>query len=289
MSFARPGALPPEQAPDPGWSQSLSSGAAGLALLHIGYAHAGLTDWACAHQWVQAMTSHPVAAHPSACLFQGAPAVAFVLRTAALPAYTPVLHALDEHVTAITRARLVAAHERIDLGELPALREFDLINGLTGLGAYLLQALRTGPRHHNGELLREVLAYLIRLTGPITVEDTVLPGWWTENGPSDRPDSRWPGGHANLGLAHGIAGPWALLSAAMISGLTVPGHTEAIEHITRFFSTWSGGWPATPWWPGLLSAREWGNGVLDQPGPQQPSWCYGTPGVLHAHHLAAQA
>ncbi|MBP2471791.1 hypothetical protein JOF53_000663 [Crossiella equi] len=111
----------------------MSHGAAGLALLHIGYAQAGLDDWETTHQRVTAMTNHPVTAYTGTCLYRGAPTVALVLRTAALPAYDRVLHTLDEHVTAITRARLAAAHERI---ELPALREFGLINGLTGLGVY---------------------------------------------------------------------------------------------------------------------------------------------------------
>ncbi|HEU0087971.1 MAG TPA: lanthionine synthetase LanC family protein [Pseudonocardiaceae bacterium] len=157
MTFTRPGTPPPEQPPAPGWGQSLSTGAAGLALLHIGHAHTGLGDWATAHQWVKAMTSEPVAAHSDACLYRGVPAVAFVLRTAGLPAYTGVLHTLDEHIAAITRMRLEAAHERIDRGELPVLREFDLIHGLTGLGVCLLQALHADPHHPGGDLLRDVL------------------------------------------------------------------------------------------------------------------------------------
>jgi len=32
----------------------------------------------------------------------------------------------------------------------------------------------------------------------------VLPGWWTASGPDDRPSQSWPGGHGNLGMAHGI-------------------------------------------------------------------------------------
>ncbi|GDY31936.1 lanthionine synthetase C family protein [Gandjariella thermophila] len=286
--YTSPGTLPPEREPTPDWGQSLSGGA-GLALLHIAYAHAGIGDWPTAHKWVKAMTAHPVAAHAEASLYQGAPAVAYVLRTAGQPAYTPVLARLDQHVAEITRTRLVRGHERIDRGALPELREFDLINGLTGLGVCLLQAVHADPNHPGGEPLRDVLTYLVRLTGQITVNGVALPGWWTANGPSGRSDPRWPGGHANLGMAHGIAGPLALLSAAMIGGITVPGHADAIELTDWFLNFWRCGPETGPWWPGMISAREWANAATDQPGPQRPSWCYGTPGLARALHLAAQA
>lgn len=289
MTYTDPHCLPPEHAPAPGWGQSLANGTAGLALLHIAYAHAGVGAWAIAHQWVKAMTCGGVAADPDASLYRGAPAVAFVLRTAGLPAYRGVLHELDEHIAVITRTRLEAAHERIDRGELPALREFDLINGLTGLGVCLLQAVHADPHQPGAASLRDVLAYLVQLTGQITVDGATLPGWWTANGPSGHPDPRWPGGHANLGMAHGIAGPLALLSAAMIGGITVPGQADAIELTDWFLTSWRCGPEASPWWPGMISAREWANAAVEQPGPQRPSWCYGTPGLARALHLAAQA
>ncbi|ONI85772.1 hypothetical protein ALI22I_28445 [Saccharothrix sp. ALI-22-I] len=262
----------------------MSFGAAGIALLHVAHAHAGLTDWIAAHRWVAAMTRGPVTAHPDACLFRGAPAVAFVLRAADRPAYTSAIDTLDRHVTRLVRQRLDAAHQRIDRGRLPRLREFDLINGLTGLGAYLL--------HQGGDdaLAREVLSYLVRLaTEPVTVDGEDLPGWWTDNTPADLPSPQWPGGHANLGIAHGIAGPLALLAHATIGGITVPGQAEAIDRISRWLDRWQCGTLTRPWWPGTIRPTEWRTGSVDQHGPQRPSWCYGTPGLARAQQLAALA
>ncbi|MFD4254534.1 lanthionine synthetase C family protein [Amycolatopsis thermoflava] len=289
MTSVVPHTASPEHASAPGWRQSLGNGAAGQALLHIARAHAGTGNWATAHRWVKTMTADPVAADPEACLYRGAPAVAFVLRAAGLPAYRGVLRALDEHLAAITRTRLERAHTRLDRGELPVLREYDLINGLTGLGVCLLQSVLVDPNHRARDPLRDVLTYLVQLTGPITLDGATLPGWWTPTGPSGHPDPRWPGGHANLGMAHGIAGPLALLAATMISGITVAGQPEAIERTDRFLSSWRCGPKTSPWWPGLISRREWRKAAVDQPGPQRPSWCYGTPGLTHARHLAAQA
>jgi hypothetical protein len=277
-------APPPEHDPSPDWSQSLSNGAAGIALLHVARARAGIDGWGTAHQWVTAMTRSPVVADPYACgLFRGAPAVAFVLRVADRPAYVTALATLDEHITALTRARLDRAHERIERGQLPELREFDLINGLTGIGVYLLQANDT-------DLLREVLSYLVRLAvEPVIVDGERLPGWWTSHGPAGQPSPAWPGGHSNLGLAHGISGPLALLATAMRLGGTVPGHAGAIEKICAELDRWRCGTPGRSWWPGMISPTEWKTCAVGQPGPQRPSWCYGIPGQAFAQQQAALA
>ena len=113
----------------------------------------------------------PVTTHPDARgLHRGAPAVAFTLHAAVRPEYAMPLQVLDEHITQLTRHRLQQAHQRIDNGKLPALRECDLIRGLTGIGAYLLH------RHPRDPLVRDVLAYLVRLTQPIHADDQTLPG-----------------------------------------------------------------------------------------------------------------
>ncbi|NUT50881.1 MAG: lanthionine synthetase C family protein, partial [Saccharothrix sp.] len=243
-----------------------------------------LTDWSAAHRWVAAMTRGPVTAYPDACLFRGAPAVAFVLRAADRPSYTAAIDTLDGHIATLITQRLDAAHRRIDQGLLPRLREFDLINGLTGLGVYLLH------QDGDGVLVREVLSYLVRLaTEPVTVDGDKLPGWWTDNEPADRPSPQWPGGHANLGIAHGIAGPLALLAHAMIGGTTVPGQAEAIDRICHWLDRWRCGTATRPWWPGTIRPTEWRTGSVDQHGPQRPSWCYGTPGLACAQQLAALA
>ncbi|WP_422646980.1 lanthionine synthetase C family protein [Actinoalloteichus caeruleus] len=273
-------------AADPGPpGDSLGDGAAGMALLSFERARTGdPAAVAVAHQWAKRMTTGTVAAHPDiAGLYRGAPAVAFALHTADQPAYARALVALDEHITMLTRHRLRAAHDRIDAGKLPAVREFDLISGLTGIGTYLLHSDR-----HPG-LLREVLAYLVRLTHPVQVDGETLPGWWSASPPTDRPAGDWPGGHGNLGLAHGAAGPLALLATAMRHGNTVPGHQAAMATIGDWFDRLRVGAGRDAWWPGRITLAEQRTGVTAQDGPQRPSWCYGTPGQARAQHLAALA
>jgi len=274
---------PPRSEPAPGWNQSLSTGAPGIALAHIAAARAGDGDWKTVHGWAAAMTRASVLAAPDACgLFHGAPAVAFALHAAGHPAYAEALDILDAHIAAVTRTRLRAAHARIDVEQLPRLREFDLISGLTGLGAYLLH------RHGEGELLEEVLAYLVRLVRPIRTDSgEVLPGWWSSDGPDGRPCSE--GGHGNLGIAHGVSGPLALLATAMRHGIIVSGQAEAVAQISAWLDDLRRGTPEAPWWPETISRAERRTGALRQPGPGRPSWCYGTPGLARAQQLAALA
>lgn len=223
------------------------------------------------------MVAEPVMAHPDeANLFEGAPAVAFTLTAIGK---TRALATLDGHVEAITRIRLDAAHRRIDCGVLPATREFDLISGLTGLGAYLLHW------HGEGVLLRDILAYLVRLTEP---RPDGLPGWWALDGPTG-PGPDWRGGHGNLGMAHGIAGPLALLALTMRRGVTVDGNADAMRRICRWLDQWRCGEPPRAWWPGAITRAEHDQGVPRCRSPYRPSWCYGTPGLARAQQLAALA
>jgi lantibiotic biosynthesis protein len=277
-------ARPPDD-PAPGWCQSLYTGACGIALLHIEYAWTGIGDWGTAHEWAAAITRDPVTAHPDACgLGRGAPAVAFTLHAAGRPGYAATLATLDEHITTLTRDRLRRAHERIDASRRPSLREFDLIRGLTGIGVHLLH------RHGGGALLAEVLSYLVRLTEPLKTGDgETLPGWWSDNAPDDRPSARWPGGHGNLGLAHGIAGPIALLASAMRRGINVTGQAGAIDRACAWLDRWRGGAAPRAWWPETISAPEHRAGTVGQAGPGRPSWCYGTPGLARAQQLAGLA
>ncbi|MGW2886422.1 lanthionine synthetase C family protein [Streptomyces griseoruber] len=271
----------------PGWGQSLYSGAAGVALLHAVRAHTGEDDRDALRPWAAAMVKGPIQAAPEACgLYEGAAAVAYVLSFTHTNTAARALTTLDGHLADVTRHRLGQAHTRIDRGALPTLGEYDLISGLTGLGAYHLH------RGHQTELC-DILAYLVRLTDPLTVESQSLPGWWTSDSPDLRPSPQWPGGHGNLGLAHGITGPLALLATARRHGHMVPGQTRAMTRICDWLDQWrtttGTGTGSRTWWPGLITRDEHRRGKLQSPGPTRPSWCYGTPGIARAQQLAGIA
>ena len=268
-----------------GWHQDLGRGAAGTALARIAAARlTGLPPRATA-PWIRAMTKSPVTANASTSLFYGAPAVAFVLHTAAHPAYAAMLAALDEHINDLTALKLAAAHERIDRGELTRPSEYDLISGLTGLGLYHL--VRHGSA--GSGMTSAVLEYLVALSEPVCRHGESLPGWWSGTGPAGAPDPAWPGGHMNFGMAHGGAGVLALLSGAMRAGIRVEGHARAVSELCGAFDRYRQGSSACPWWPAMISLREYSQGRTSQERQARPSWCYGTPGHARAQQLAGLA
>ncbi|MDT5025270.1 MAG: lantibiotic biosynthesis protein [Micromonosporaceae bacterium] len=268
------------------WPQSLALGAVGVALLHIERALAGVASWQRAHDWLACAIDAPVTSGDDSHLYYGAPAIAFALNAAAegTGRYRRARDILDHHVAAATRRRVDHAHARIDRsGELPALAEFDAVRGLAGVGAYLLH------REAHQELLRAVLAYLVRLTEPVKHDGELRPGWWSGLAPSGRSSPAYPGGHANNGVAHGIGGPLALLGQARRRGITVDGQVEAIGRICVWLDQWRQDGDAGPWWPYWVTRAQLRDGRPGTAGPSRPSWCYGTAGLARAQQLAAIA
>lgn len=266
--------------------QSLSKGAAGVAVLHGARAHTGTGSWERVHQWLACATREDLSAGPSAGLWHGAPAIAFALSAAAPPGRYPRLREqVDTAVTTLARRRLEAATARMDAAQRPSLAEFDLVRGLAGLGAHLLH------RDPHSLLFRQVLTYLVRLTDPVPAPDlagTAVPGWWTSDIPPGRPMDVFRDGHADLGMAHGISGPLALLALAMRRGIIVEGQAAAIDSICQWLDLWRQDGPASPWWPKRVTLAEL-RADRSTRAPGRPSWCYATPGIARALQLAGIA
>lgn len=263
----------------------LGAGLAGNVLYEMVAARSS-GDWTAARAAAQAVAAGPLAAHPDeASLYRGVPALAYALHLAEPPAYARTIAELDAETIAFVAARLDAAQRRMDSGRPPRMREYDLISGLTGLGALLLQR----ERH---TALERILQYLVRLlTEPLTVAGHQVPGWWTIDGPSGRPeDGTYNGGHANFGIAHGMPGPLALLALAARAGITVDGQEKAIDEAITFLTAWAQ--PSSTGsigWPEAVPLSAFVNGPVSGTSPRRPSWCYGTPGIGRALQLGALA
>jgi lantibiotic biosynthesis protein len=240
-------------------TQALAEGPLGAALLPV---ERGDLDQA--RPLLSAAVDGGVSTGANASLFHGAPALEFVLSRAG-QAGSRVRAATDRVVT----ARLAAASRRRKSGRLPALAEFDLIQGIAGLTALLLSREET-PR-----LALETLGYLVSLARPLTADGRELPGWWSPDGPGRE---RAPGGHGNNGVAHGAGGILAALAIGARKGVRVNGHEAAIE----VFASWLERWGAS-WW---ITLPQLSAGVPPQPPPLRPSWCYGTLGIARALQLA---
>ncbi|MFE2032848.1 lanthionine synthetase C family protein [Streptomyces scopuliridis] len=268
--------------PDTTSRQSLSQEPLDIALLHIERAHRDTGTWQTVHRWLSATADRPLIDGSTAGLFLGAPAMAYAMNLAAADSdrYAGALHTLDSVVAVHTQRRPDAAHARIDRGEQnrgeqTSFAEYGLLRGLTGLGALLLRRARYG----------DVLSYLVRLTEPLPSGPggRTLPGWSVWHCPTNLA-APTPGGHANVGVAHGISGPLALLALASRRGIRVCGQDNAIRRICR----WLDGVRQTnhhgTWWARWVT----GNAAVPR-GPAALSWCYGTPGLARAQQLAVIA
>ncbi|MCB5908612.1 lanthionine synthetase C family protein [Streptomyces pinistramenti] len=265
----------------PAWSPlSLDAGHPGLTLLFAELAHHEPALRPAAHAHLAAAAAHlPGPARPG--LYHGVPALAFAAHTArqAPQHYAGLLGRLDPVLDAALHRALKEERTRLaqNRAGVPCSR-YDLINGVTGLTRLLLARQAT----HQGAL-SEALAYLVRLTRPLTLHGRPVPGWWSPAGPDGSPDPAFPRGHVNFGLAHGISGPLAVLSAALLAGASTPGLRRAVsglaqELLTR--RTTGGGWPA------LIPLERYGT---PPPPPGRSAWCYGTPGTACALYRAGQA
>ncbi|MCG8971765.1 lanthionine synthetase C family protein [Streptomyces sp. CL12-4] len=263
----------------------LGAGLAGTALQTMVFARSS-GRWDDAHAAARAVTAQPLAGHPAqASLYRGVPAVAYALHIADHPAYARACAGLEAETIAIVADRVDAGLRRMDSGRPPRMAEYDLISGLTGLGAFLLRSDR-------GAALERVLHYLVRLlTEPVTIAGHQVPGWWTLDSPSGAiEDGTFSTGHANLGLAHGMPGPLALLALASRAGYTVDGQDQALDEGIAVLTQWAqpqaGG---SIGWPDLVPLDAFLAGPAPGAEPTRPSWCYGAPGIGRALQLAALA
>ena len=191
--------------------------------------------------------------------------------------YRKLVGALDSALADIGSAGARAVIHAGDHGVLVS--TYDVIGGLTGIGRQLLDGHDTSRN-----ALREVLAAMVGLAA---VDADGVPHWhtpvWAMSGgflPAAYPD-----GHLNLGLAHGVPGPLALMSLAVTAGIEVPGQREAIHRTAdavlkaRLVDDWGVTFPI---------AAAFGDGA-QSPAPGRNAWCYGSPGVARSLWLAGVA
>jgi hypothetical protein len=281
--------LAPDHMPDapagPGWKPlGLAQGLAALALPSAVLARGGLDRHHAAHVRTRLRQA---AAHrrPAAeSLYLGAPALAFTARVARGSGadYTRLLRSLDQQTARVAVALCARDRPRLEQG-IPAvpLADYDVISGLSGLGRYLLAA----PEEHH-RALDEVLRHLARLVLPLRLEGRQIPGWWTRDA-GNHPPYRAGAGHADLGMAHGIGGPLALLSLAWSQGHRVPGQDEALDLVGSWLVERCLRDDAGPYWARTVDLPTLASATMPT-GRAPGGWCYGA-GTAAALRLAAHA
>lgn len=152
--------------------------------------------------------------------------------------------------------------------------EYDLIDGLSGLGVYALERL---PRQSGAKLLEQVIERLAELARA----ESVGAAWPT---PARRYAAHQlaPGsqGDFNVGVAHGVPGVLALLGHALEAGVAVERAGPLLERGIEWLLSQRLS-------PGSLSSFPSYVGAEIESEPARCAWCYGDPGVAAAMLCAA--
>lgn len=159
--------------------------------------------------------------------------------------------------------------------------DYDLISGPTGVARYLL------TRKHDptlSALLESLVARLMVLSN----QDNGRLGFFIapDRLTSSHHIAVCSEGCIDVGLAHGVAGPLALMSLAYMNGARLPQMDSAIRNLAnwlvdhRLDDCWGVGWPSI-----VRPESDGGWSAL----PTRCAWCYGSPGVASALWLAGNA
>jgi lantibiotic modifying enzyme len=204
--------------------------------------------------------------------------------------YRRLLATLDEAITSETVpiALRVRASNGLSVGD------FDVISGLSGVGAYLLC-------RHQQPSAGIALAHTVEALISISTRDQIPPPWHT---PAhllydDPARETYPHGNLNCGLAHGVPGILAFLALVRLSGLSFERLDQAILTIgdwlcaNRLDDEWGVNWPTAVHLEKEQTAagerlRQGDPGSVPG-GPSRTAWCYGSPGVARALWLAGRA
>lgn len=220
-------------------------------------------------------------------LYTGMASVAFAGHIAATSfgGYAGMLQRLDREIAEESRNQVRSGRLRVSAGTpIGAHDGYDVINGATGIGRYLLCRYEMTGDPAVGEALADVLDMLVSIgvADDVWVEGARLPAWWAYH------IGTGPAGHLNLGLAHGVAGPLALLALAWRAGVRVDRQDEAVDRIVALLSRWRVEHREGPGWPRWVVREEY-----DEPARSRSRgrevWCYGGAGVGRALYLAGAA
>ncbi|MFH9674941.1 lanthionine synthetase C family protein [Streptomyces sp. NPDC017405] len=277
----------------PGWQPaSQLLGHAGIAMLYGRLAEEDPAWSAVAHAHLAAAARAATAAGPAGA---GDLLIPARRRAAHVGGYARLLARAAEVHASYTAAHSAALAERLkEHGPGLSYLDYDVIAGLTRHARTLLSAAAHG-HEASSDVLSAALGQLVALTEPVTVYGRSVPGWWCapERYVVPRDRAQFPRGDFNVGPAHGVCGPLALLSVARLAGHEVPGMDDAIRRIT----TWvldkgrredSG----AERWPGRVAFEEETGAARSTPGGRgrgQVGWCYGTAGVAWSLYLAGRA
>jgi len=203
--------------------------------------------------------------------------------------YQKLLQTLNEDlVEAVKNYYLLPMKDDVQKKVPSGVQLYDLIQGIVGIGAYMLQDLHN-PLFY--ETLISITQTLIERCRPIRIEGYKVHGWYVPNHFqfTDQDIQQFPKGNFNLGLAHGVPGILSFLSIAYAHGICLDHQLETIQQITNWLVSKNCGEKNSPRWCDRVSFEEETRNLSSSASIHRDAWCYGTPGVARSLYLAGDA
>jgi lantibiotic modifying enzyme len=205
------------------------------------------------------------------------------------PRYSTLLETLDRLlIQGLEEFYFPAIHTKLLKAEPISTQLYDVIQGIIGIGAYLLTK-PSNPEFHKA--LTQIAKYLVGMCKPIKVNQTSVPGWYlpTEYQFLEQDRLAYPKGNFNLGLAHGITGNLSFLALLKLKGIEVDNHAESMEYITKWLLAYQQKGPKGSFWPKRISFEHYIEGSIHDGESIRDAWCYGSPGIANALFLSSKA
>lgn len=225
-------------------------------------------------------------------MFGGLTGICFAIQQASKNGthYKKLLHTLNSFLANhLEQTYFFPLRENLKIQRPNQLSFYDLIEGISGIGLYLLRNFETLSF---SSLLEEIISLEIALTRSIEVEGKEVPGWYLPNeyqlNAHDK--LKYPKGNFNSGLAHGVSGILSFLSLALYHGFIVDGHIEAIQRIIQWLKKHRNHEDGIFFWNShLLFEEEIAKTQFKPSFFSRQAWCYGLPGITRSLFLAGIA
>lgn len=161
---------------------------------------------------------------------------------------------------------------------------YDVIVGTAGVGRYLLLYIEHFEDKEDclqeKAALEQILKYFVKLSADTNVNAKKIIGFYIAN------ENLWPEkrrtqylyGTLDFGIAHGMAGPLALMAYAAEQDIAVDGQIEAIENIISIYDEHTAIKNDIIYWPMILPAELYKQHGAAAVGSRM-SWCYGSIGI----------
>ena len=165
-----------------------------------------------------------------------------------------------------------------------AMRDYDLVSGLSGVLYYLLDFQKESDE------VKKLVYYLVCLANKKSELYEKSIGYHISSQYQVREDEQraFPEGHLNFGLAHGMIGPLAVMSKAMALGVVVDELKQAIRSLLSVYEEFAAIHEGIVVWPSQLSMADYFRREQRQDiRPAISSWCYGNLGIARGLHKVA--